>query len=99
MCSSDQGRVRAVDSIEDFVHYYDVLEEKLDQILHDPCCIFNVDEVGVQLADRTINLITGREYLNKNMVQTSIHVTLVISLVHTVGSEGQFVAEKFADVY
>ena len=45
---------------------------------HDPHQIFNVDEVGVQLAERSINLITGCEYLNKNMVQTSIHVTLVL---------------------
>ena len=76
--SSDQGRVCAIESIEDFIHYYDVMEEKLDSISHDPRRIFNVDEVGVQFAERTIHLITGRQYLNKNMVQTSIHVTLVL---------------------
>src|SRR6185312_8838158 len=76
--SADQGRVRAIESIEDFIHYYDVIEEKLDQIAHDPHRIFNVDEVGIQFAEWSIHLITGHQYLNKNMVQTSIHVTFVL---------------------
>lgn len=34
--SADKGRMHVIESIEDFVHYYDILEEKLDQIHHDP---------------------------------------------------------------
>jgi len=75
---SDEGRTHATESIEDFIHYYGVLENCLSLIAHDRNCIFNVDEVGIQVADRKIHLVTGREYLNKTLNQTSIHVTLVL---------------------
>jgi hypothetical protein len=76
--AADQGRLRVIESIEDFVHYYDIMEEKLDAISHDPRRIFNVDEVGIQTAERSFQLITGRQYLNKNLNETSGHVTLVL---------------------
>ena len=75
---SDKGRVRASESIESFVHFYDVLERCLDDIQHDPKRIFNVDEVGVQCADRSLRLVTSREYLNKALINTTLHVTLVL---------------------
>ena len=91
--AADEGRLRATESIEDFIHYYDTLEGSLDLIAHDPNRIFNVDEVGIQIAERSIRLITGHEYLNKNMNQTSIHVTLV--LCTSPGQKGIFMPPHF----
>jgi len=91
--TADQGRLRVIESIEDFVHYYDVLEEKLNLIAHDPRRIFNVDEVGIQVAERSIHLITGRQYLNKNLNKTSIHVTMV--LCTSPGQNGIFMRPHF----
>lgn len=76
--TSDEGRTHATESIEHFIHYFSVLENCLSEIAHDRNRIFNVDEVGIQVAERKIHLVTGREYLNKNLNQTSIHVTLVL---------------------
>lgn len=91
--SADQGRLQVIESIEDFIHYYDVVEEKLRKIAHDPRQIFNVDEVGIQVAERSINLITGRQYLNKELNQTSIHVTMV--LCTSPGQNGIFMEPHF----
>ena len=91
--TSDEGRMRVIESIDHFVHYYDLLKENLNFVIHDPHQIFNVDEVGVQLAERSIHLVTGREYLNKNMNQTSSHLTLV--LCTTPGDRGIIMRPHF----
>ncbi len=75
---SDEGRTHATESIEDSIHYYGVLEICLLMIVHDQNWLFNVDKVGIQVADQEIHLVTGCEYLNKTLNQTSIHVTLAL---------------------
>ena len=82
-----------VQDIEGFVHYFDVLEECLQKIAFDPCLIFGVDEVGIQFADRTIKLVTGREYFNKMLQKTSIHTTL--TLCTSPGNHGIFMPPHF----
>jgi len=92
-CSADKGRLRIIESIEDFLHYYDIVEDMLDWIAHDPRQIFNVDEVGIQLAERSIHLVTGCQYLNKELNQTSLHVTLVLCTCP--GQNGVFMEPHF----
>ena len=76
--TSDAGRERVVNETDRFIHFMNVISVCLDRVSHNPCLIWNVDEVGVQLAERKIRLVTGREYLNKETIKCDIHITLTL---------------------
>ena len=71
---ADEGQVHVTESIEGFIDYYDIMEESLKLVTFDPCQVFNVDEVGIQFAEHSLHLVTGCECLNKNMIETSVHI-------------------------
>jgi hypothetical protein len=75
---SDGGRVEAMDDVTRFVRFLDVWEECLNLVASDARRIFNADEVGVQLADHKVRLVTGVKYLNKEMANVNIHTTVTI---------------------
>lgn len=49
--SADEGRIRVIQDINAFIHYFDILEYCLQKTQFDLWLIFGADEVGVQLAD------------------------------------------------
>ena len=76
--TSDVGRERVVNEVDRFVHFTRVTNLCLEKVNRDPRRVWNVDEVGIQLADRNIRFITSRQYLNKESVKCDIHITLTL---------------------
>jgi hypothetical protein len=80
--------------IENFVHSSDMLEEYLQSIAYNPDLVFNVDEVGIQIAESSICCMAGQECLNKTMNQILIH----FGLCRIPGSQGTFCSSNLKDV-
>tara|TARA_R110002050_G_scaffold231173_1_gene366931 strand:- start:20 stop:403 length:384 start_codon:yes stop_codon:yes gene_type:complete len=59
--SSDKGRVLFFDRVECVSKYFILLEKVLQAVNYDPCYIFNVDEVGIQLQERKIKMATQKD--------------------------------------
>jgi hypothetical protein len=64
-----------MDDIGRFTRFLEVWARCLDLIKNDPSYVFNIDEAGVQIADHDVRLITGKEYLNKEMAKVDLHTT------------------------
>ena len=74
---SDPKREDSVNHPEILEQFFLDLEKALEVIGRNPDLIFNVDEVGIQFAERTLRLVTSRISLNKEICVKGLpHVTL-----------------------
>jgi hypothetical protein len=90
---ADKGRVEATKDVEKFSTYLDMYGSVLSSLSHNPDLLFNVDEVGVQFCDRSLQLVTKKNSLNKVMDNTKIHST--VTLCTSPGGGGRMMAPHF----
>jgi hypothetical protein len=64
--TSDHGREQVINENDWFLHFMKIISLCLDKLKFDIQRFWNVDEVGIQLTERNIRLMTNREYLNKD---------------------------------
>lgn len=77
--------IREVKSNIDFLSdFYSTLGDLLKQYQFRPIDIFNTDEVGIQIASRTIHLFTSRAVIRRNLVGDG-HLTVLF----TTNADGQ----------
>eukprot|EP00008_Paramoeba_atlantica_P005549 CAMPEP_0201501292 /NCGR_PEP_ID=MMETSP0151_2-20130828/83510_1 /ASSEMBLY_ACC=CAM_ASM_000257 /TAXON_ID=200890 /ORGANISM="Paramoeba atlantica, Strain 621/1 / CCAP 1560/9" /LENGTH=451 /DNA_ID=CAMNT_0047894785 /DNA_START=362 /DNA_END=1717 /DNA_ORIENTATION=+ len=76
--AADPGRIQAMDDTDRFERFHRVWAKCVELTGNDPHHLFNVDEVGIQLAEREFHLVTGKKYLNKEIAKVNIHTTVTL---------------------
>jgi hypothetical protein len=59
LSTADAGRERVVNEVDRFVHFMRMMNLCMSKVNCDPRCIWNVDEVGIQLIERNLRFVTS----------------------------------------
>ena len=78
VCTADPGQIQVMDDTDWFEQFHWVWAKCVELTGNDPHHLFNVDEVGIQLAEREFHLVTGKKYLNKEITKVNIHTTVML---------------------
>ena len=76
--AADPGWIQVMDDIDWFEQFHRVWAKCIELTGNDSHHLFNVDEVGIQLAEREFHLVTGKKYLNKEITKVNIHTTVML---------------------